>query len=133
MAALSPAPLGWAVVLIDFDAARGHEQDGVRHALVVSYEAFHRSGMATVCPITTRAPKYPGEVAIPSGHAGQTKDGVILVHQVRTIDLTRVTAFEIAGAVQYVTDPTIRRRARESLAHHMGLDLPTDADNAVST
>ncbi len=127
-----PQVLRWAVALIDFDPAKGHEQQGIRRALVVSYEAFHRSGMATVCPITTRPPKYPGEVAIPAGHAGQTKDGLILVHQVRTVDLSRVTAFAIAGTVQYVTEPATRRAVRAALAHQLGLDLPSDEDGVPS-
>ena len=93
----SLGPLRWAIVLVDFDPTVGHEQRGTRRALVVSYESFHRSGMATVCPITTRPPKYPGEVPIPAGHAGQTKDGLILCHQLRTIDLARVSAFELEG------------------------------------
>ena len=74
----------------------------------MSYKPFHRSGLATVCPITTRAPKYPGEVPVPDGHAGQTKDRLILVHQLRTIDLRRVTALEVGGAVQYVTSGAVR-------------------------
>ena len=44
----------------------GNEQQGRRRALVVSHEAFHASGMATVCPISARESRYPGEVAIPS-------------------------------------------------------------------
>ena len=122
--------LRWAIVLVDLDPAAGHEQQGHRRALVVSYEPFHRSGMATVCPVTTRHPKYPGEVPIPSGHAGQTRDGLILAHQIRTIDLRRVTAFEIGGARQIVTDPTVRRAVRASLARHLGLDVPAAADGA---
>ena len=102
-------PLRWAVVLVDFDPAAGHEERGTRRALVVSYEAFHHGGMATVCPITTRAPKYPGEVRLPAGHAGQTKDGLVLCHQVRTIDLGRVTTFEIGDRPQLVTQPEVRR------------------------
>ena len=80
--------------------------------------------MATVCPITGREPRYPGEVALAAGHAGQTLDAAILCHQVRTIDLSRVTAFEIGGAVQYVTDPAIRTGVRLALARHLGLDAP---------
>jgi len=121
----------WSVVIIDFDPALGHEQGGVRRALVVSYEPFHRSGMATVCPITTRPPKYPGEVAIPAGQAGQTQDGLVLAHQVRTIDLRRVTALEIASQPQLITDPAIRRAVRSALAHHLGLDLPAAIDGAA--
>ena len=131
MAGVAPARLRWAVVIVDFDPVRGHEQEGRRRALVVSYEPFHRSGMATVCPITTRRPKYPAEIALPAGHAGQTQDGLILVHQVRTLDLRRVAAFAIAGAVQYVTDPKVRREVRAALAHHLGLDLPAASDGAT--
>ncbi len=125
-----PSPLRWAVVLVDLDPSVGHEQEGHRRALVVSYEPFHRSGMATVCPITTRPSKYPGEIPLPAGHAGQTKDGLVLVHQIRTIDLRRVTAFELAGTPQQVTDPAVRHAVRAAVAHHLGLDLPASADGA---
>jgi mRNA interferase MazF len=130
VAALTDAPLRWAVVLVDLDPSRGHEQAGTRRALVVSYEAFHRSGMATVCPIATRQPKYPGEVPLPEGHAGQTRDGLILCHQVRTLDLSRVSALEIGGQIQYVTDRSVRRAVRAALAHQLGLDVPATIDGA---
>jgi mRNA interferase MazF len=123
--------LRWAIVIVDLDPTVGHEQLGRRRALVLSYEPFHRSGLATVCPITTRAPKYPGEVPIPDGHAGQTKDGLILVHQLRTIDLRRVTALEIGGANQFVTSRELRRAVRTALAHQLGLDIPAAADGAA--
>jgi len=131
VAGLIPPRLRWAIVLIDFDPAVGHEQAGTRRALVVSYEAFHRSGMASVCPITSRAPKYPGEVAIPAGLAGQTREGLVLCHQLRTVDLDRVTAYEVAGRVQYVSDPAIRDRVRIGLAHQLGLDLAAAVDGAA--
>lgn len=123
-------PLRWAVVLVDLDPTVGHEQAGHRRALVVSYEPFHRSGMAAVCPISTRVAKYPGEVPIVGGRAGQTSDAVVLCHQLRTIDLQRVTAFEIQGDRQYVTDPGVRRGVRSALARHLGLDLPPNEDGA---
>lgn len=124
------APLRWAIVLVDLDPTVGHEQRGQWRALIVSYEPFHRSRLATVCPITTRRSRYPGEVSIPAGHAGQTKDGLILIHQVRTVDLRRVTAFQVAGRVQFVTDSAVRREVRAALAHHLGLDVPAAADGA---
>jgi mRNA-degrading endonuclease toxin of MazEF toxin-antitoxin module len=121
----------WSIVLVDFDPTVGHEQAGIRRALVVSYEPFHRSGMATVCPITTRPPKYPGEVPIPMGHAGQTRDGLVLAHQLRTIDLRRVSTLEISGRRQVVTDRSTRRAVRAALARHLGLDLPAALDGAA--
>ena len=118
-------------MVVDFDPTVGHDQRGARRALVVSYESFHRSGMATVCPITTRPPKYPGEVPIPAGHAGQTKDGLILCHQLRTIDLARVSAFELDGRPQQLTDRRVRAEVRLALAHQLGLDLRATFDGAA--
>ncbi|MBA2381985.1 MAG: type II toxin-antitoxin system PemK/MazF family toxin [Chloroflexi bacterium] len=121
----------WSIVILDLDPVVGHEQAGQRRALVVSYEPFHRSGLATVCPITTRRTRYPGEVSIAAGTAGQTMDGVVLVHQVRTVDMRRVTASAIGGTARVLDDPRIRRDVRRALAHHLGLDLPAAADGAA--
>jgi mRNA interferase MazF len=119
-------PLRWAVVIVDLDPVQGHEQAGERRALVVSYEPFHRSGLATVCPITAArsTARYPGDVPIPAGEAGQTHDAVILTSQVRTISLDRVRS----GPIGTVTDRSIRRAVRASLAHHLGLDIPAIGD-----
>ncbi len=127
----SLGPLRWAIVLVDREPTVGHDQRGTRRALVVSYESFHRSGMATVCPITTRPPRYPGEVPIPAGHAGLTKDGLILCHQLRTIDLARVSTFELGGRPQQLTDPRVRAEVRVALAHQLGLDLRAIFDGAA--
>jgi mRNA-degrading endonuclease toxin of MazEF toxin-antitoxin module len=133
---LARSPLRWAVVIVDLDPVEGHEQAGSRRALVVSYEAFHRSGLLTVCPITAarQTPRYPGEVAIPAGEAGQTKPGLILCHQVRTISVKRIGATRIlpGGAVAYLTDPAIRAAVRTALHHHLGLDIPPRPDGARS-
>jgi len=130
-AGLTPdGPLRWAVVRVELDPASGHEQGGTRRALVVSYEPFHRSGLATACPVTaSRAEaRYPGEVAIPSGEAGQTRPGVILCQQVRTLSLGRV----MGSPEGRVTDPDIRRAVRLALAHHLGLDIPAVGDGALA-
>lgn len=124
--------LRWAIVIVDLEpGTRGHEQQGRRRALVVSNEAFHQSGMATVCPISAREARYPGEIPIPAGQAGQTKGAVVLCHQVRTVDLQRVSSFSIGGEVQVVTDPMVRRAVRAALAHQLGLDIPPAMDGAA--
>jgi mRNA-degrading endonuclease toxin of MazEF toxin-antitoxin module len=119
----------WAVVRVGLDPATGHEQGGTRRALVVSYDPFHRSGLATVCPITAsrHEARYPGEVVIPSGEAGQTRPGVILCQQLRTISLGRVVG-EPEGRV---ADASLRRSVRLALAHHLGLDIPAVGDGAL--
>ena len=120
--------LRWAVVIVDLDPVESHEQGGQRRALVVSYEPFHRSGLATICPITAaRADtRYPGDVPIPIGEAGQTRPGVILTSQLRTIALTRVRSQPLGS----ISDPSIRRAVRSALAHHLGLDVPAIGDGA---
>lgn len=128
MAGLNIGPLRWGVVVVALDPAQGHEQAGTRRALVVSYEPFHRSGLMTVCPITAaRADaRYPGDVVLPVGEAGQTKPGVIRCSQVRTISMRRISG----APAGFLTDAPLRRHVRVALAHHLGLDIPTVADRA---
>jgi mRNA interferase MazF len=113
---------------VDFEPVEGHEQGGTRRALVVSYEPFHRSGLMTVCPITASRsePRYPGEVPIPAGEAGQTRDGLILCSQVRTVSARRARTPPL-GVLE---DPARRRLVRRALAHHLGLDIPAVVDGA---
>lgn len=126
MAGLSIGPLRWGIVVVALDPVEGHEQAGTRRALVVSYEPFHRSGLMTVCPVSAaRAEaRYPGDVALPAGEAGQTKPGVIICSQVRTISARRVRG----APVGLLTDAGVRRGVRRALAHHLGLDIPAVVD-----
>ena len=119
----------WSVVIVGLDPIVGHEQAGGRRALVVSYEPFHRSALLTVCPITASRsePRYPGDVAIPTGEAGQSRAGVIVCSQLRTISQRRVRG----APVGQLTAPPIRRRVRRALAHHLGLDIPPIGDGAA--
>ena len=77
------------VIEIDVESdTAGHEQRGRRPALVVSVPAFQESGLAIVCPITTHGgravkPRSALEVPLP---AGQAVTGVVLSHQVKTVD-----------------------------------------------
>jgi mRNA-degrading endonuclease toxin of MazEF toxin-antitoxin module len=132
-AVIAAQPLRWAVLITDLDPTRGHEQGGMRRVLVVSYEAFHRSASMTVCPITAArgVVRYPHEVAIPVGEAGQAKPGVILCHQVRTISQLRVRG--TLSPVGYLTDPDLRAQVRSALARQVGLDIPAGLDGATGT
>jgi mRNA-degrading endonuclease toxin of MazEF toxin-antitoxin module len=127
VAALS-GPLRWAVVVVDLDPVEGQEQAGQRRGLVVSYEPFHRSGLATICPITAArsTARYPGDVPIAQGEAGQTRDGVIVTSQLRTISLGRVRSAPLGTVV----DTRLRHAVRQAVAHHLGLDIPAIADGA---
>lgn len=77
------------VLEIDADSAVGHEQCGRRPVLVVSIDPLHSTlGLAMVCAMTTHggratAARNDLEVPVPPG---LTVTGVILPHQMRTID-----------------------------------------------
>lgn len=121
--------LRWAVVRVRLDPVEGHEQGGARRALVVSNEPFHRSGRICVVPISAarETARYPAEVPIVVGEAGQTRPGVILCHQVRTIALDRVASKAPEG---YLAPGSARAAVRAALAHHLGLDIPAVVDGA---
>jgi mRNA interferase MazF len=105
------------LIAIDADAAVGHEQAGRRPALVVSVNALQSAlGLAVVCAVTTpggRAERARNdlEVAIP---AGLPVKGVILPHQVRTIDVEARKATKLC-AVPRVTLQATRARLRTLL------------------
>jgi mRNA-degrading endonuclease toxin of MazEF toxin-antitoxin module len=121
--------LRWSIVVVALDPAQGHEQAGRRRALVVSYEPFHASGLITVCPITASRTdtRYPGDVTIAVGNAGQTRPGVIICSQVRTISSRRIQGRPLG----VVTDIATRSAVREAIAHHLGLDVPAVLDGAA--
>lgn len=72
------------VVWLDFDPQTGHEQSGRRPALVLSPRLYNRpSGLALLCPITSKSKGYPYEVPVPKGLGVR---GVILTDQVKNLD-----------------------------------------------
>jgi mRNA-degrading endonuclease toxin of MazEF toxin-antitoxin module len=78
------------IIEIDVPDAVGHEQQGRRPVLMVSVNPLHTSlGLAIVCAITTHGGRAKSaanalEVPVP---AGLPVKGVVLPHQIRTIDL----------------------------------------------
>ncbi|HZU91161.1 MAG TPA: type II toxin-antitoxin system PemK/MazF family toxin [Stellaceae bacterium] len=83
------------LIWTDFDPTRGREQAGRRPALVVSASAFtENTGLAVVCPITSRVRPFPTSVVLP---AGLPVAGEILLSHIRSID-TQVRPIRYAGA-----------------------------------
>lgn len=101
------APDSGDLVWLTFDPQTGHEQAGRRPGLILSPRSYNRkSGLALVCPITSRAKGYPFEVALP--HGGGIA-GVVLADQVKSIDW-RARKVERAGpAPLAVVDEVLAR------------------------
>ncbi len=71
-------------IWLTFDPQAGHEQAGRRPAVVLSPKSYNgKTGLALVCPITSRPKGYPFEVDIPSGC---DVTGSVLADQIRNLD-----------------------------------------------
>jgi len=71
-------------VWITLKPQAGHEQAGRRPALVLSPISYNdKTGLAILCPITSRVRGYPFEVLLP---VGLPVAGAILSDQVKSLD-----------------------------------------------
>jgi mRNA interferase MazF len=78
------APDAGDLVWLSFDPQAGREQAGRRPALVLSPAAYNRrSGLAIMCPVTSRIKGYPFEVELPQG-LGVV--GAVLADHVKSLD-----------------------------------------------
>ena len=101
------APDRGDLVWLDFTPQSGREQAGRRPGLVLSKRAYNeRSGLALVCPVTSRRKGYPFEVALPD--AGLIR-GVVLADHVRSVDWAARQAEGVGKATPAVVETVLRR------------------------
>jgi mRNA interferase MazF len=71
-------------VWVEFDPQAGREQAGRRPGLVLSEKIFNKaSGLALVCPITSKLKGYPFEIPVPGGGK---MSGAVLADHLRSLD-----------------------------------------------
>ncbi len=81
---VAAAPDRGDLVWLEFSPQAGHEPAGRRPALVVSPALYNsRSGLALVCPVTTKSKGYPLDVHLSDGFPVY---GVIQSDQFRSLD-----------------------------------------------
>ena len=98
-------------MLVGFDPASGHEQQGAgRPALVLSVQAFNQLGMTLVAPITQGGnfARYAG-FSVPLHCEEGDVHGVVLVNQVRMMDLRARLAKRIGLAADEVVEEALLR------------------------
>ena len=81
------------VWLVDLDPTRGHEQAGLRPALVVSDDVFNHgpAGLAVVLPLTTRARGVPLHVAVDPPEGGLRERSFVKCEDVRSLAKERLS------------------------------------------
>lgn len=69
---------------MDFDPTKGHEQTGVRPAVVISKDNYNKyTNMAIICPITTNTKKFPTHYELLNT---KKVKGAVLCEHIRSID-----------------------------------------------
>ncbi len=81
--------------LVDFNPARGHEQAGIRPALVIQSDVINQTGFGTVVVLAisrATAVKRKGilNVELGKGEGGLRLESVVKCHQIYTIDRSRL-------------------------------------------
>lgn len=79
------------IVLVSLDPTIGHEQKGIRPAVIISAQGFHNSGMCLMCPLTQKIKDFFGDVILkPNKNNGLEKNSEILIGQIRSVDQKRI-------------------------------------------
>ena len=95
MTAAAYLPDAGDLIWTQFDPTRGREQAGRRPALVVSPATFtDYTGLAIVCPITSRIRPFPTSVVLP---LNLPVSGEILTSHIRSLD-TQARPIRYTGA-----------------------------------
>jgi mRNA interferase MazF len=81
------------IYLVDLNPAKGHEQSGFRPVLVMQNNVLNKNlNTVIVAPITSNL-KAKGKLTthfLPKDKTGLDKDSVVLLFQIRTLDISRL-------------------------------------------
>ena len=101
------------IVMMDFDPQVGREQAKRRPALVLTDQRYNRaSGLAIVCPLTSKRKPYPFALPITVGEV----EGAVLVDQLKSMDWAGRDAKFHSHA-----PPALVSKARQYIAVLLGL------------
>jgi mRNA interferase MazF len=102
------------LIWTDFDPTRGREQAGWRPALVVSASRFTlNTGLAVVCPVTSRIRPFPTSVVLPPG---LSVGGEVLISHIRSIDIRAQFVTYTGASIDAHTAALIRAKLAAVIA-----------------
>jgi mRNA interferase ChpB len=98
------------IVVVNLDPTLGHEQKGMRPAMVLSTSVFNALGVVLVAPITQGGDfaRHAGFATSLSGSGTKTQ-GYVLVNQVRMLDLEARGVKRVETAPEAVVDDALAR------------------------
>ncbi|HET6181603.1 MAG TPA: type II toxin-antitoxin system PemK/MazF family toxin [Candidatus Sulfotelmatobacter sp.] len=106
-------PRAGDVIWLDFDPQAGREQSKRRPALVVTDQAYNQaSGLAVVCPLTSRRKPYPFALPVTVAKI----EGAVLVDHLQSLDWTARNASFHSKA-----DPALLAKIRAYLGVLLGI------------
>jgi mRNA interferase MazF len=90
---VKPAPRRGEIWIADFDPTEGHEQAGIRPALVLSVDPFNSgpAELAIVLPITTKDKRIFSHVPLVPPEGGLKKNSFILCEAIRSVSIARLS------------------------------------------
>ena len=103
--------------MVNLDPVLGHEQAGIRPALIVSVDELNHgpAGLVTVLPITTTERKLASRVRVPKDQGGLWQTSYLKCEEVRTISKERLR--RKLG----VPDPKYLSQAMTNVRYFLGL------------
>ncbi len=102
----------------DLSPVKGSEQGGVRPVLIVQNDIGNRHSPTVIAAaITSKHDKtsLPTHIGLKAGQAGLTKDSVVLLEQIRTLDKNRLR--ERAGQIP----KDVQEQVNEALGISIGI------------
>ena len=108
----SPLPSRGEIWEVNLNPTRGHEQAGIRPALVVSVDTFNHgpAGLVVVLPVTTTARGIPFHVPVGPPEGGVRRPSFIKCEDVRSISRERLIApwGSVYGTTMNVVEDRLR-------------------------
>lgn len=95
---------------VDLDPTRGHEQAKARPVMIVSPQVFNMLGVQLIAPISSGGAfvRMRG-FAVPLPEGNMKTKGVVLCHQIRTVDLQARHGRFVEKAPDAVVDDVLAR------------------------
>lgn len=115
----------WSIFRANLDPVIGSEQGKSRPVLVISEDEINELlNTVNIIPITSRKTGrkiYPNEVLIPANNFGLLNESILLCHQIRTIDLKR-----LSQQYGHISDTNLQAEIIISLCFQLGIERVVD-------